>query len=143
MTRQEIAHARRRSTVVQGCGFLRGVRSRVLRRRRRRQRRLARAHRKTRLPPRSRHRLPLAHADLTYDNPAVRREILDIMSFWLDHGIDGFRVDAIPYLYEREGTSCENLSETHTFCQEMRQFVESRYPGALLLAEANQWPDDL
>jgi maltose alpha-D-glucosyltransferase/alpha-amylase len=89
------------------------------------------------------HRFYTHQPDLNYDNPAVRREILDVMAFWLDHGIDGFRVDAIPYLFEREGTSCENLAETHVFCQEMRQFVESRYPGALLLAEANQWPDDL
>ncbi len=65
------------------------------------------------------------------------------MAFWLDRGIDGFRVDAVPYLFEREGTNCENLPETHDFLKEMRQFVESRYPGSLLLAEANQWPSDL
>ena len=65
------------------------------------------------------------------------------MAFWLDRGIDGFRVDAVPYLFEREGTNCENLPETHEFLKEMRQFVDSRYPGTLLLAEANQWPSDL
>ena len=65
------------------------------------------------------------------------------MAFWLDRGIDGFRVDAVPYLIEREGTNCENLPETHEFLKEMRQFVDSRYPGTLLLAEANQWPSDL
>ena len=65
------------------------------------------------------------------------------MGFWLDRGIDGFRVDAVPYLFEREGTNCENLPETHEFLKEMRQFVDARYPGTLLLAEANQWPSDL
>ena len=69
--------------------------------------------------------------------------MLDIMAFWLDRGIDGFRVDAVPYLIEREGTNCENLPETHDFLKEMRQFVDARYPGTLLLAEANQWPADL
>ena len=65
------------------------------------------------------------------------------MAFWLDRGIDGFRVDAVPYLFEREGTNCENLPETHDFLKEMRRFVDERYPGTLLLAEANQWPSDL
>ena len=73
----------------------------------------------------------------------VQQEILDVMAFWLDRGIDGFRVDAVPYLIEREGTNCENLPETHDFLKEMRQFVDARYPGTLLLAEANQWPSDL
>ncbi len=66
-----------------------------------------------------------------------------MMAFWLDRGIDGFRVDAVPYLIEREGTNCENLPETHEFLKVMRQFVDTRYPGTLLLAEANQWPADL
>jgi maltose alpha-D-glucosyltransferase/alpha-amylase len=89
------------------------------------------------------HRFFSHQPDLNYDNPAVRREILNVMAFWLDRGLDGFRVDAVPYLYEREGTSCENLAESHAFCKTMRRFVEERYPGTLLLAEANQWPHDL
>jgi len=89
------------------------------------------------------HRFYSHQPDLNYDNPAVHREILDAMAYWLDLGIDGFRVDAVPYLYEREGTNCENLPETHAFCKKMRRFVDERYPGTLLLAEANQWPHDL
>ena len=89
------------------------------------------------------HRFYSHQPDLNYDNPAVHREVLDIMSFWLDRGIDGFRVDAVPFLYEREGTSGENLPETHGFCKKMRRFVDEHYPGTLLLAEANQWPQDL
>ncbi len=89
------------------------------------------------------HRFFSHQPDLNYDNPAVCQEMLDIMGFWLDHGIDGFRVDAVPYLIEREGTNCENLPETHDFLKRMRAFVEDKHPGALLLAEANQWPSDL
>jgi maltose alpha-D-glucosyltransferase/alpha-amylase len=89
------------------------------------------------------HRFYSHQPDLNYDNPAVREEMLGVMRFWLDHGIDGFRVDAVPYLFEREGTSCENLPETHEFCREMRRFVDRHYPGTVLLAEANQWPQDL
>ncbi len=89
------------------------------------------------------HRFFSHQPDLNYDNPAVRQEMLDVMAFWLDRGIDGFRVDAVPYLIEREGTNCENLLETHLFCQEMRRLVDERYPGAILLAEANQWPSEL
>ena len=89
------------------------------------------------------HRFFSHQPDLNYDNPAVHQEMLDIMGFWLDRGIDGFRVDAVPYLYEREGTSCENLPETHGFLKKMREFVDVHYPGTLLLAEANQWPSDL
>src|SRR5262249_39460149 len=89
------------------------------------------------------HRFYGHQPDLNYDNPHVRREILDVMAYWLDRGIDGFRVDAVPYLIEREGTNCENLSETHEFCKEMRRFVDEHYPGTLLLAEANGWPRDL
>ncbi|HEV3443758.1 MAG TPA: maltose alpha-D-glucosyltransferase [Gemmataceae bacterium] len=89
------------------------------------------------------HRFYSHQPDLNYDNPEVRREILDVIAFWLDRGIDGFRVDAVPYLFEREGTSCENLPETHVFCKEIRGFMEERYPGTILLAEANQWPRDL
>jgi maltose alpha-D-glucosyltransferase/alpha-amylase len=89
------------------------------------------------------HRFFAHQPDLNYDNPAVGKEILEIMAFWLDRGIDGFRVDAVPYLFEREDTNCENLPETHDFCKRMRQFVDAHYPGAFLLAEANQWPRDL
>jgi maltose alpha-D-glucosyltransferase/alpha-amylase len=89
------------------------------------------------------HRFYSHQPDLNFDNPAVKKEMLDIMAFWLDRGIDGFRVDAVPYLIEREGTNCENLPETHEFLKEMRRFVDTRYPGTLLLAEANQWPADL
>jgi maltose alpha-D-glucosyltransferase/alpha-amylase len=89
------------------------------------------------------HRFYSHQPDLNFDNPAVRREMLDIIAYWLDRGIDGFRVDAVPYLVEREGTCCENLHETHEFCKEVRRFVDEHYPGTLLLAEANQWPHDL
>ena len=89
------------------------------------------------------HRFFSHQPDLNYDNPAVRREMLNVMKFWLDRGIDGFRVDAVPYLYKREGTNCENLPETHAFCKEFRRFVDDHYPGTVLLAEANQWPHDL
>lgn len=89
------------------------------------------------------HRFFSSQPDLNYDNPRVREEMLKIFDFWLELGIDGFRVDAVPYLYEREGTNCENLPETHDFIREMRQFVDEKYPGTLLLAEANQWPEDL
>jgi maltose alpha-D-glucosyltransferase/alpha-amylase len=89
------------------------------------------------------HRFYSHQPDLNYDNPAVREEMLRIIAFWLDLGIDGFRVDAVPYLFEREGTNCENLPESHAFLKAVRRFVDQRYPGTLLLAEANQWPTDL
>jgi maltose alpha-D-glucosyltransferase / alpha-amylase len=89
------------------------------------------------------HRFFSTQPDLNFDNPRVRQEMLNIIRFWLDMGIDGFRVDAVPYLFEREGTNCENLPETHEFVKEMRRFVDEHYPGRLLLAEANQWPQDL
>ena len=69
--------------------------------------------------------------------------MLNVMKFWLDLGVDGFRVDAVPYLFEREGTSCENLPETHAYLKEMRRFVDENYPGRILLCEANQWPKDV
>ncbi len=89
------------------------------------------------------HRFYSHQPDLNYDNPAVRAEMLTVMQFWLDLGVDGFRVDAVPYLFEREGTSCENLPETHSFLKEMRRFVDMKYPGRVLLCEANQWPQDV
>jgi maltose alpha-D-glucosyltransferase / alpha-amylase len=89
------------------------------------------------------HRFFSHQPDLNYDNPEVRQAMLDVVSFWLDLGIDGFRVDAVPYLFEREETNCENLPETHEFLKTLRRFVEERYPDALLLAEANQWPEDV
>jgi len=89
------------------------------------------------------HRFYSSQPDLNYDNPLVQSEMLKVMSFWLDLGVDGFRADAVPYLFEREGTSCENLPETHTFLKEIRKFINERYPGRILLAEANQWPEDI
>ncbi len=89
------------------------------------------------------HRFYSHQPDLNFDNPAVRDEMLNVMKFWLDLGVDGFRVDAVPYLFEREGTSCENLPETHAYLKEMRRFVEEKYPQAILLCEANQWPQDV
>jgi len=89
------------------------------------------------------HRFYSSQPDLNFDNPRVQQAMLDVMKFWLDMGIDGFRVDAVPYLIEREGTNCENLPETHTFLKRMRAFVESVNPDAVLLAEANQWARDL
>src|SRR6201987_445073 len=81
--------------------------------------------------------------DLNYDNPAGREEMWNVMKFWLEMGVDGFRLDAVPYLIEREGTNCENLPETHAIIKELRKRVDEQYPGTMLLAEANQWPADL
>jgi maltose alpha-D-glucosyltransferase/alpha-amylase len=90
------------------------------------------------------HRFFSHQPDLNYDNPAVRRAMLDVMRFWLDRGLDGFRCDAVPYLVEREGTSCENLPETHAVLRELRAVIDREYGGdRLLLAEANQWPEDV
>ena len=89
------------------------------------------------------HRFFRTQPDLNYDNPAVHAEMLDAIRFWLDMGVDGFRADAVPYLYEREGTNCENLPETHAFLKKVRRFMDEEYPGRVLIAEANQWPEDL
>jgi maltose alpha-D-glucosyltransferase/alpha-amylase len=89
------------------------------------------------------HRFFHHQPDLNYDNPEVQQAMLDVLAFWLDQGIDGFRVDAVPYLFEREGTNCENLPETHAFLKRMRAFVDKVAPGSLLLSEANQWPEDV
>jgi maltose alpha-D-glucosyltransferase/alpha-amylase len=89
------------------------------------------------------HRFFSHQPDLNYDNPEVRDEMLRVLRFWLDLGIDGFRLDAVPYLYEREGTNCENLDETHEYLKRIRAEVEAAYPDRVLLAEANQWPEDV
>ena len=89
------------------------------------------------------HRFFSHQPDLNYDNPAVREEMWDVMKFWLDIGVDGFRVDAVPYLIEREGTSCENLPETHEVLRFLRSRMDEQYPGRMLLAEANMWPEDV
>ncbi|MEG4938887.1 maltose alpha-D-glucosyltransferase [Microcoleus sp. F4-D5] len=88
------------------------------------------------------HRFYSHQPDLNYDNPAVRQAILDVVDFWLALGVDGLRMDAVPYLYEREGTNCENLPETHQFLKQLRQHVDEKFPNRMLLAEANQWPED-
>jgi maltose alpha-D-glucosyltransferase/alpha-amylase len=89
------------------------------------------------------HRFFSHQPDLNYDNPAVREEMWSVMKFWLAMGVDGFRLDAIPYLVEREGTNCENLPETHQIMRDLRARMDQEYPGRMLLAEANQWPADL
>jgi maltose alpha-D-glucosyltransferase/alpha-amylase len=89
------------------------------------------------------HRFYSSQPDLNYDNPAVREEMLKVMKFWLDMGIDGFRADAVPYLIEREGTNCENLPETHEILKSFRAYLDANYEGKILLAEANQWPKDV
>ena len=91
------------------------------------------------------HRFYASQPDLNFDNPAVRAEMLNVAKFWLDLGLDGFRADAVPYLFEHEGTNCENLPETHAYLKELRRFVDEHYPkgGRILLAEANQWPQDV
>jgi len=89
------------------------------------------------------HRFFSHQPDLNYDNPAVREEMWNVMKFWLEIGVDGFRLDAVPYLVEREGTNCENLPETHAILKELRRRLDEQFPGKMLLAEANQWPADL
>jgi maltose alpha-D-glucosyltransferase/alpha-amylase len=88
------------------------------------------------------HRFFSHQPDLNFDNPEVLREILDVLRFWLDAGVDGLRLDAIPYLIERDGTNNENLPETHDLLKRIRQEVDDGYPDRMLLAEANQWPED-
>ncbi len=89
------------------------------------------------------HRFFSHQPDLNFDNPAVLEAVLKTMAFWLDMGVDGFRLDAIPYLIERDGTSNENLRETHEVIKAIRRRIEQQYPGRLLLAEANMWPEDV
>jgi len=89
------------------------------------------------------HRFFSHQPDLNYDNHEVQEAMLGILRFWLNLGMDGFRLDAVPYLFEREGTNCENLPETHQFLRRIRKEVDAGYPGRVLLAEANQWPADV
>ncbi|MFA5309261.1 MAG: maltose alpha-D-glucosyltransferase [Dehalococcoidales bacterium] len=88
------------------------------------------------------HRFYSHQPDLNYDNPAVHKAIFKVVDFWLGMGVDGLRVDAVPYLYEREGTSCENLPETHAFLKELRAHIDGKFKNRIILAEANQWPED-
>jgi maltose alpha-D-glucosyltransferase/alpha-amylase len=89
------------------------------------------------------HRFFSHQPDLNFENPAVQDAVLDIVRFWMDMGIDGFRLDAVPYLFEEEGTNCENLPRTHEFLKKCRKVVDDEFPGRVLLAEANQWPADV
>src|SRR5258707_745097 len=88
------------------------------------------------------HRFYTHQPDLNFDNPAVHEAVEKVCDFWLGMSVDGLRLDAVPYLYEREGTNCENLPETHTFLKKLRAHVDAKFPGRVLLAEANQWPED-
>lgn len=89
------------------------------------------------------HRFFSHQPDLNYNNPEVRRAMIHVMEYWLDQGLDGFRCDAVPYLFEREDTICENLPETHQYLKDIRSSIDQRYKGRVLLAEANQWPSDV
>ncbi len=89
------------------------------------------------------HRFYASQPDLNYDNPKVQEEMLNIVSFWLELGIDGFRADAVPYLFEREGTNCENLPETHAYLRKVRALIDKSFPDRMLLCEANQGPDEV
>lgn len=88
------------------------------------------------------HRFYSHQPDLNYDNPHVQKKMLRVINYWLDMGVDGLRLDAVPYLFEREGTNCENLSETHDFLKKLRAYVDKNFKNKMLLAEANQWPED-
>ncbi len=89
------------------------------------------------------HRFFSHQPDLNYENPEVAEAMVDVVRFWLDIGLDGFRLDAVPYLFEREGTNGENLKETHEYLKRIRRAVDEEFPGRVLLAEANQWPADV
>jgi len=89
------------------------------------------------------HRFFSSQPDLNFDNEKVKEEMKRVFRFWFDLGLDGFRVDAVPYLFERDGTDCENLPETHQYIRDLRKIIDEEYPGRVLLAEANQWPEDL
>ena len=89
------------------------------------------------------HRFYSTQPDLNFDNPKVQDEMLNVVRFWLDIGIDGFRVDAPTYLFEREGTNCESLPETHAYLKRIRKMMDEQFPNAIMLAESNQWPREL
>ena len=89
------------------------------------------------------HRFYSSQPDLNFESQEVQEEMFKVARFWLDIGIDGFRADAVPYLFEREGTICENLPETHAYLKRLRSFMDQHYPGRILLCEANQWPADV
>ena len=89
------------------------------------------------------HRFYNQQPDLNFDSPAVQEEMFKIARYWMDMGLDGFRADAVPYLFEREGTNCENLPETHAFLKQLRAMMDAEYPDAILLCEANQWPEEV
>jgi maltose alpha-D-glucosyltransferase / alpha-amylase len=88
------------------------------------------------------HRFYSHQPDLNFDNPTVHKATFAVLDFWLKMGVDGLRLDAVPYLYEREGTNCENLPETHAYLKQLRRHVDSKFRNRMLLAEANQWPED-
>src|SRR4030043_2118197 len=88
------------------------------------------------------HRFYSHQPDLNYDNPQVKKAVSRVLDFWLGMGVDGLRLDAVPYLFEREGTNCENLPETYTFLKELRAHIDKKFKNRMLLAEANQWPED-
>jgi len=88
------------------------------------------------------HRFYSHQPDLNFENPEVQAALFQVLDFWFDMGVDGMRLDAVPYLFEREHTNCENLPETHQFLKKLRSHVDSKFPNTMLLAEANQWPED-
>lgn len=88
------------------------------------------------------HRFYSHQPDLNFENEEVHKEIFKVLDFWLDMGVDGLRLDAVPYLYEEEGTDCENLPQTHAFLKKLRRHVDKHYEDRMLIAEANQWPED-
>lgn len=88
------------------------------------------------------HRFYSHQPDLNFENPEVKKAIFEVVDYWLGMGVDGLRLDAVPYLFEKEGTNCENLPETHNFLKELRAHIDSRYPDKMLLAEANQWAEE-
>lgn len=88
------------------------------------------------------HRFYSHQPDLNFDNPAVHRAVFKILDFWFGLGVDGLRLDAVPYLFEREGTNCENLPETHEYLKKLRKYIDDNFENKMLLAEANQWPED-